>query len=538
MLASLGLALLTLGAGAAAAHAASPLTLGARPPRPIVNIAETSAQPAGPDQVTQALQQGDPGRAAAALAQLRTTGEAPAQLATLDGRVKFANLDFSGALAAFAEAQRLDPKAAEPRVQAARVLMLQGKQAEAEQTLAAAVKALPWNDDALSAYVAILLARGEQSAAVGALRSAHAARPGDAGRAVNLSDLLAGAGQGAQAVTVLDETDKAAAGLPQADRDSLTAARVRALIATGKRPEAIAAARQLVAARPDDVAARSQLVRLLLAGGDTQGAKTVIEDGLSRDPHNPSLLFGQVVVAARTGGMQAGLDEADRLAADSANGTPAKLLKGQLLMTQRRYFDAAAAYASYMGPHAPEIIPVRTAQALAADNRAGDAKHLLRDWLGGNPGGANAAMLLATLDLKDGDKTEAAQLLDGVAAQEPDNAAALADLAGLEQERQQLPPARSHALRAWLLAPSPGTTATLGWIVLQDGEAAAAVDLLRLAAGAPDANPLLRLHYALALKQSGQTDAAKAILMQLAGEPASGAAKAQAQQALDSMTKP
>jgi predicted Zn-dependent protease len=500
--------------------------------------------------VTAALRAGEPDKAAAALEMLRKLGAAPAELAELDGQVKLAKVDFAGALSAFAEVLRLDPAAIGARLQIARVLVLQGKQADAEKELADAVEAAPGNHEALSAYVALLVALGKNDAAIAAMQSAHAAAPADAVIGVGLADLYIRTGEPSRALGLLDDLDKARSaaldtsgpampGAQQQTQDlALLAARSRALVADGKRHDAVPLVQRLLAARPDDLSLRAQLIGLMLADGDAAGAQTVIQDGLTRQPNNPTLLYASVAAAAKSGGLQAGLDLADKLSAEPATGIAGKLLKGNLLMAQRHYFEAAAAYATYIDTESSPAFAVRAAEALVADKRVADARQLLHDWLAKHGESPDAAMLLASLDLAGHDAGSARKLLEEVVDKQPDNAGALNNLAWIEQQDHELGSARDLARRAWLLAPSPDSADTLGWILLQGDDPAPALDLLRLAAQAKPSDPTVQYHYALALKQAGQIDAARGILTRLASTPVDFDGKADAKKALDSLAQP
>jgi Flp pilus assembly protein TadD len=75
--------------------------------------------------------------------------------------------------------------------------------------------------------------------------------------------------------------------------------------------------------------------------------------------------------------------------------------------------------------------------------------------------------------------------------------------------------ARVLAQRAWLLAPSPHIADTLGWILTSQGEAVAALPLLRQAARELPSEPAVQYHLAVALSEAGIQDEAITILRPL-----------------------
>ncbi len=500
--------------------------------------------------VLAALRAGEPDHAAAALERLRTLGGQPALLASLDGAVKLARLDFDGALEALREAARLEPHAVAPTLELARLLVLRGRAAEAEALLADALAAAPLQRDLLSAAVAILLADGQAARAEQTLRAAHEAAPADPAIAIGLADLYGRTGQPARAVDLLDQVERAPAGAAPAPdpvtgaqtaeslRLSLKAARIRALLAAHDGAGALAILRDLVAARPDDLALRQQFVALALAQGELDAAGAAIQDGLARAPGTAALLGAAVAVASRAGGLQAGLDRADQLAREPAQLPAALLLKGDLYRSQGKPREAAAAYRAGLRDGSPEILATRAAEALAAAGDPAAAAALLRDRLATHPAAADVAQLLASLDIAAHRLDDARAHLRITLVAQPQNAAALNDLAWVEQRRRDPETARALARKAWLLGPGPQTADTLGDILLDAGENGPALDLLRLAAASLKGDASVQFHYARALQRAGQRDAAAAVLKAVDASGATFDEQDQAKALLASLSHP
>ncbi len=559
------LATLRLGAGDAS-HAARDLQrlLATQPvptpaPQTIADTGQTApaaaANPPTPAQtaaelVVASLQAAEPDRAAAALERLRTLEPDSAQLESLTGLVRLAQLDFPGARAAFEAAVKRDPSAAAARINLAGVLGLQGKQDDAEAELRQVLAHDPGNLAALSALEQLLLGTGRRAGALAALEAAHASAKGNPLLTAALADLYDRADQPARALAMLDaDADAARHPTPgetpagsQGAALVILAARARAQQALGQHHAAEDSLRRILTAQPRDLAIRRQLIDLLLADRDFAGAQAVIADGLAAQPGNPALLAASVSAAAQAGGVQAGLDRADVLAHDPANLPAARLLKGEVYMAEKRYPEAAAAFTAELHGDAPGSVAVGAAQAEQAAGHPDRAASLLRDWLAGHPDATDVASALAVMDIGAKRLDAARTELQGVLDRQPNNPAALNNLAWVEQRLHQPEQAKNLAQRSWLLSPTPQAADTLGWILLggdhaapASSQAATALGLLRNAAASLPDDPDVQYHYAVALNDNGQHQPAAAILTKLLAGHGPFADRAQAQKLLDAL---
>jgi tetratricopeptide (TPR) repeat protein len=482
--------------------------------------------------VAAALQAGEIDRAAAALDRLRQAHGDPVQIAMLDGMVKLAQIDLAGGQAAFEEAGRLDPKAPTPRINLARVLALRGHGADAVAMLEGVLAGDPSNGAALNALVGLLLEMEQPDKAVAAAEAAHQAAPANPDIATGLASLYLRVRQPEKTLALLDAIEPPAgtpaSGQPPAQPPNQhLALRAQAELALGQRPAAVQTLRTLLERAPDNAALRRQLAELLAAGKDYEGARAVLHDGLARHPGDAILLAATVAVAGSEGGPTAALARADELAHDPAN-TAAATLKGDLLMGQRKFAEAAAAYQTQFAARPPDDpaaagLLLRAADATAAAGDAARAGAMLRDWVTAHPErSGGAAMALAGLDIAANRLPEARTRLEAVLANQPNNAEALNNLAWVLQRQGDLSRARTLAARGYLLRPSPQSADTLGWIILAQGEVGDALALLREAASGRPQDPAIHYHLAAALAKDGQKDAAVTLLKTVAAGPAAG----------------
>ena len=147
------------------------------------------------------------------------------------------------------------------------------------------------------------------------------------------------------------------------------------------------------------------------------------------------------------------------------------------------------------------------------DDQASDA---LRAWLQAHPDTPEVAQMLSQLDMKAKRFVDAQTHLDMVLAKRPDDALALNNLAWVYQQVGDAR-ARGTAQKAYLQAPTPDAADTLGWIMVQDKAAKAAIPLLTRASTQRPNDLSIRYHLAVALKDDGQNAEAVTVLRQLVG---------------------
>lgn len=174
---------------------------------------------------------------------------------------------------------------------------------------------------------------------------------------------------------------------------------------------------------------------------------------------------------------------------------PASLfLKGDLLMSAGKHEEAAAAFAaSYQQAPSRELAMRQVAACSSPAGKTDEAAKALDAWVVREPSDLPAAANLAQLEIALGRTAQAEARLKPIVAAQPADAVSLNNLAWLMQLRADpatdagkatLAEARRIAERARHPQPSPETSDTLGWVLARQGEAQAALPLLRAAAAA------------------------------------------------------
>jgi tetratricopeptide (TPR) repeat protein len=500
---------------------------GAKPP--VTRTDAPSQAQAASALVRAALQAGEIDRASVALDRLRDAKTDPDTVALLTGAVKLAQIDLAGAQAAFQEAHALSPQAAEPRINLARVLALQGHGAEAITMLQGVMTDDPANGAALTTLVDLLLQTKQQDKAIAAAEAAQRNAPANIGITVGLAGLYLRTNQPDKTLALVDATEKAGAAQPGNTAGKLSPAlldlRAQAQASLGQRAAAEQSLGALLNMAPTNVVLRRQLAEMKAADKDYDGARAVLRDGLNRSPGDAALLAAQVAVAGREGGPAAAVTRANELARDPLNAAP--WLAGDVLMSQNKFAEAANNYQAKLASLASDdaqadILAVRAADAINAGGNPARSASMLRDRLATHPDSIPLMLALSELDIVAGRMPQARTGLEGVLARQPNNPAALNNLAWLDQQQGDLTTARAMAQRAYILVPSPQSADTLGWIVLQQGQVPSAVALLREAGNAKPQDPGIHYHLAAALAKDGQKDEAVAMLKTVMVAPMAG----------------
>ena len=93
------------------------------------------------------------------------------------------------------------------------------------------------------------------------------------------------------------------------------------------------------------------------------------------------------------------------------------------------------------------------------------------------------------------------------------------------------------AQQSYILSPDGETADTLGWILTTKGKLASGIALLRQASNQVGDDPRVLYHYAVALNDTGQRDAAIKLLNAVVVDKSEFDEKADAQKLLSELTK-
>ncbi len=483
------------------------------------------AQPnAGEALVATALSSGEADKAEAALDRLRLQSGDTEAVGILAGMVKLARMDLEGARAQFDATAQKFPASNTARVNLGKVLMLLNRKPEAEEVFDGLLAKNRADLEALAPLMQALVQQDKLPQAIAVVQAARVAAPTNPALTAALVDLYVKAKEPRKALEVLHQALES--GVPP---PVLLAAQARAQAADGDVSSAKTTYRQILAGAPLDLAARRALVELSLNSNDADGAEEALQEGLKLSPGNLGIMNTLIFAAQRKSGITGALTMADELRRDPANLPASTVIKGDTYMGARRYGDAAAAFAAELKTNPSTALMLRTAGALASGGGQEQAAQQLRAWIAQRPEDADAAQMLASLDISAGRSQDAEQHLQTVLNKRPNDAVALNNLAWVYQTKGD-PRARSMAQRAHILSPTGETSDTLGWILTKEGAASEALPLLQAAAVQRPNDKTVKFHLASALNATGKRDEAAQALDGILNDAADfddrGAAKA------------
>lgn len=473
-----------------------------------------AAQPGSPvvlqPLVRAAIQAQRPDRAADALEQLRkATGETEA-VGTLTGLLAHEQGRAADAQSIWLQAIKNFPRAIEARMFMARLLADQGDTQGAVATLGQVLAIQPSNAQALVAWLG--LEPLDSVKLVRALETAHRASPAALLPTVLLANSWVARGQPEKALAVLRDTP------PLAGSVLLLAATGRAQAAAGLETEAIDSFSRVLAANPGEDGVLEPLAALVQKRQGVDAVTALFRDNLAARPGALRPMTRLVQYVANNKGVAAGLALAAELRADAGRMPYAAVLKGDLLVQQKRLPEAADAYGAEFAAAPSRPLLMRMVAAQAGSGREKEAIGALNAWLQANAPTPDVLRALAQLELRTGQNEAAAGHLRELLAQRPGDGQALNNLAwtylSLGDGR-----ARDVARQAYLASPTPDTADTLGWVLLQTGAGQDALTFLSRANAQRPADGTIAYHYALALERSGDPVKAALILDGPAGAP-------------------
>jgi cellulose synthase operon protein C len=479
-----------------------------------------------------ALATGDINKASDALTKIRAAQGQTEVVGNLEGLFKLAQIDFTGAKAMFTDLVQKYPDFTPAKINLARVDIMLGERAEADQILSELLAKQPSAEPALTMVVSGYLQANKFADAAGVLERAHHGEPNQTRITLALGDVYIRSGTPQKAL----ELATAEKGANSASTDILSL-RAAAYLALGQKKDARDSYAEILKGDNKIVGARRQLVALLIDAGDFESARNTLTAGIASNPRDYQLYQDYVMVDLKSTGMDAALATADRLQSQDRDFPAIRALRGDIYLAANRPADAVAAYTDANTAAPSSALVTRLAGALLRAGRPTDAGDVLLTWLGRHPDDMAATEQVAEINIAGGKLDEATKYLELLLKQKPHDAVGLNNLAWVYQQQGKAAAAQALARQAYVLSPGPQTADTLGWILTTSGDPKRGATLLRQAAGAGSGDPRILYHYAVALNDSGDRMAAKKALETVVANQGKFTEKELAQKLLDDLSK-
>jgi len=449
--------------------------------------------------ITAQLRSGDrAGAIERALELARANPSAPEVQALVGGLLVSAG-DNRAARTHFDIALELDPKSPAARLNLGKLDLLEGRHDAAERRFREALALRPGEPAALVALAQSALAKGNRKAAVEWLETARKDNPGAVEPRVLLAEYYLGQRDLLRAEQLASEAIRLAP-------DNATALNVLgvALASAGRTRDSVDTLNRAVAANPNSAQAHFALATAHLAAGEAEDALSSARNALRLAPqHVPAMALIAALESVR--GREA---ETRRLLGEIRKIDPqypgAAVIEAELALRAGDPQAAAKAYDRALAVAPTASVSLR---AYAARRAAKAEKPLepLEQWLSTHPEDTRVRLVLADALSSAGNDAGAVTNLEAVLRTQPDNVAAMNNLAWLyHKQGGQQGRAVELAQRAHELQPkSPLIADTLGWLLLSAGRVPEALRMLERAATLAPEHPDIVFHHAAALARSG-----------------------------------
>lgn len=430
---------------------------------------------------------------------------------TVEGLLQFSKGDKDKAEAAFKSALKLKPGAADAAVNLASIALVGKKPKKARGILTEVLKHKPRDHRALAMLADIHMRLGDADPAAKAYEQLLEVVPESLDARVKLAQILFVSGR-------IQKAYLAAKGGPVAHQNEPAILEIlgQSQSRLGMRAEANESFRSLVEAKPDSAHAKFLLANSYAAISKLADAQRALEGALSLKPQEIRYKAALADLFLR----QNSLDKASSAIGELLSAAPDKpeylYLKGRLAL-QKNQPEAA------IGPLSKAYRTKKNAQLTALLARAqmkakgrGVGLETLRQWLKDNPKDINIRFQLANSYVMFDQHNEAVKQLEILIKDQPENWVFLNNLASslvkLGKNKEALP----YARRAYNVASNhPAVLDTFGVVLLANGQNGQAAEVLSLANRRAPNHPEIAYNAARALQRVGETDKARAILLNI-----------------------
>jgi putative PEP-CTERM system TPR-repeat lipoprotein len=294
----------------------------------------------------------------------------------------------------------------------------------------------------------------------------------------------------------------------------------------------VAAYAAATAAFPKSPALWNDYATALSRGKNYPAALDAMNKAHALAPNNVKIERGIILLTYLTKGPQAALAAGQSFSGNTPQVPAGTMLAAMVIADKGNMADAISILEAAQAKAPSTDVAILLAKYLDSTNQMPKAIAVLESWTKAHPADYQPRFALAQLYGASGDQTKALDAFEWLATQRPNDPVVLNNLAWLYSQKKD-PRAREIAERAYKAAPQSGAIAdTLGWIVVNQGDAADGVKYLEIANKETPKDPSLQYHLAFALAKANQPEKARPILQQLMHSDAGAGIKDSARQLL------
>jgi len=291
--------------------------------------------------------------------------------------------------------------------------------------------------------------------------------------------------------------------------------RGEALLALGRREEAVSVYREWVLEKPKNFVGHYKLGYVYFSGGEYERAIEALNTALAIDERYIPAQSLLALIYLSNNDIPRARERAENIKNIARESAAGFVLAGDVAMRENNYALAVKEYRQAFDREKTSSTLNRYHGALLRSGRTKSAIELSTNWLQQNPGDTIVRLSLAATYLDMDRKVDAEREYRQVLKTSDDNLVALNNLAWLLYEAGRLDEAMKYANVAYSRMPRSGQVAdTLGWLMVNRGDVAGGLPLLEEAARLLKDNPEVKYHLAYALASSGRSAEARELLEQ------------------------
>lgn len=303
-----------------------------------------------------------------------------------------------------------------------------------------------------------------------------------------------------------------------------------AQMAAGDQASAVATYTTINEKTPNSAEAQYRLGVAQVAANHPREGRASMEKALAIKPSHVGALDGLLLLDMLGKKFDVAMQRAQAFQTKNPKSPVGFTREADILFTQKQYAPAAKIYeqALIRGAGLKEFAKMQASLTRSGNQKLADQK--LVDQLKRQPDDIGLQNFAAEYYMTEGRDAEAIRLFEALRAKLPNNSTLLNNLAGLYQKRGDARALETAALAYKIDSANPAIADTYGWLLVEQGQVARGLELLRYAVDKAKTVSGVRYRYAAALAKSGQKAEARKQLEELfrAGQtfPESEAAKA------------
>jgi putative PEP-CTERM system TPR-repeat lipoprotein len=421
----------------------------------------------------------------------------------IKGGIYLSRDDTASARSSFEKALSLQPAYFPAAANLAQLDLREDKPDAAKKRFEAILAKDKKNIQAMAALSGLALSQGDTKEATTWLERAAQNNPDVLEPSLLLGGHYLRLGEKQKALTLAQKLQGANPGNPEV-LDLLA----QAHFANNDKAAALETYNRLAAVRPDSPVIQFRIAAIQTAAENFPAAADALRKAVALKPDYVDAQLGQIALESRQGNFEKAIAISRQIQKQHQKSPVGYVAEGDLLMQQKNPALAAKAYEHALAIAKNQPLMLKLHASLSQSGRGKEATSRLIQWLKEKPADVPLRMYLAEVYLADGQTSSAIEQYQVLLQQNPKYMPAMNNLATAYQQEKN-PLALEYAEKAYKMAPdNPAIMDTLGWILIEQGNAGRGLPLLQKAVSlAPDIGEI-RYHLAVGYAKSG--DKAKA----------------------------